>query len=520
MEEVSAISRSSFYEDNMMLRIPVTHNSYPYRIRYEYKQTEQEFLSLARWSPYVSSSVPTNYAKLSLEVPADYPLRIHEQKTEHTETTGTAGKKQYTWEVTDIDKFETETFSPHFMDLTPFVQVAPLKFKYGQSGNLSSWESFGLWQYRLNEGRMDLPEEEKERIDKLVQGIDNDLEKIRILYHDLQDNTRYINVSIDIGGMQTYPASYVCKNGYGDCKALSNYMVAQLAYLDIPSCYALVYAGAKPPQFNRNFPSSQFNHVIVCVPMLKDTLWLECTSNNAPFGYISDFTQNRPALLIKEKNSSLVTIPALHPDNVTQNRTITLKSSRHAVPVAELKSNLKGNNFEYARYITKDIEGRDRTKYVEKFLAIPETNLISWNIEDIQRDSLSIILTASFKAEKFFSKMGNLAMVQPPAIRMPDMEDPEDRIWPVRVYTPFHRVDTLKLSIPKSADIEAIPCDTLFQTSSGKYDRKVISDEGSLMVIREFEIPIQEVPLSEYNDFYEFIHAVEKLEKEKILYKY
>ncbi|MEN8227647.1 MAG: DUF3857 and transglutaminase domain-containing protein [Bacteroidota bacterium] len=519
MEEESAISNFSFYEDDLVKKIRVTHNRYPYRIRYEYKRRVDDFLTIARWDPYMRSTVPTRYSRLSVKIPADYSVQIFEQNTEHTTAVLPDGKKLFTWEARDIGKFKKETFSPHLNDVTPYVQIVPEDFRYGVKGNQSTWQSFGNWVYRLNEGRIDLPSNEQEKIDRMVEGIDNDLEKIRILYHNLQDHTRYINVSIDIGGLQTYPSSYVCKTGYGDCKALSNYLVAQLKYLGIPAYYTLVNAGKKPPCFKKEFPSNQFNHVIVSVPIDNDTLWLECTNNNAPFGYISDFIQNRPALLIDEDSSKLVAVPALQKKLVTENRTYTLLSSAHSIPMATLQSELRGDGFEFSRYITQDIEVRERNKYIENYLKIPEADLISWSVEDSHRDSSSVVMSASFKASRFFSQMGNMTMVLPPSIHMPDMEEPEERKWPVQIYTPYHQIDTMKLTFSSRAVIESTPSDTLLHTSIGTYSRKVKFGKGNLLLIREFDIPIQKVELSEYIEFYDFIQDVEKLEQEKILYK-
>src|SRR6185437_13760781 len=131
-----------------------------------------------------------------------------------------------------------------------------------------------------------LPENTKLQIHALVDTITDVHRKVYALYRYLQKNTHYISVQFGIGGWQPFPADYVANKRYGDCKALSNYMVALLKEAGIKGKYVEIMAEKDAPPMIDKFSCSQFNHAISCVPLDKDTIWLECTNQTVSPGYM------------------------------------------------------------------------------------------------------------------------------------------------------------------------------------------------------------------------------------------
>ncbi len=86
--------------------------------------------------------------------------------------------------------------------------------------------------------------------------------------------------------------------------------------------YVEIEAGDDAVPMIENFPSSQFNHVITCVPMEKDTLWLECTSQTESPGYMGTFTGGRKGMLIDEEGGHVVQTPVYSASDNIQCRVI------------------------------------------------------------------------------------------------------------------------------------------------------------------------------------------------------
>ncbi|NJO92053.1 MAG: transglutaminase domain-containing protein [Chloroflexia bacterium] len=212
-------------------------------------------------------------------------FRVYEKDLKHAcDTFSLEDKMIYTWQEENIPAEKPEDrFMISFDKKTPYLLTSPNEFIMGGlNGNMADWKTFGSFFYNLNSNRDNLSPEFETRIKQLVNNVTDKKEIVKILYNYLQKNTRYVSIQLGIGGYQTLEASFVEKKGYGDCKALSNYMKAMLKSLGIASYQALI---SSEEDIIAEFPSNQFDHVILCVPLQKDTLWLECTNQTIPFNF-------------------------------------------------------------------------------------------------------------------------------------------------------------------------------------------------------------------------------------------
>ena len=94
----------------------------------------------------------------------------------------------------------------------------------GKQGNLTQWNEFGNWFYQnlINPVSEVTPALQAEVAALNLTGSTHD--KVKKLFQYMQSKTRYVAIMEGIGGWKPMLVEDVRKKGYGDCKALTNYM--------------------------------------------------------------------------------------------------------------------------------------------------------------------------------------------------------------------------------------------------------------------------------------------------------
>jgi hypothetical protein len=515
----SAISDMSLYEDTYNKCFELKHNIYPYRIVYTYKTTFRNFISLTWWSPIIYSEIPTRSAKLRVTISKNMPFYKYVNNISggyHIDSTENNIILQ--WNASYTKPLKPEIFSQPDK-FKPFVIVAPLYFQYGVDGSTKDWESFGNWQYRLIKDLDILPDGEKIQIATLINGIEDKSEIIKILYHYLQDHTRYINVSIGIGGLKPYPASYVAQNKYGDCKALTNYMKAMLSFAGIESFYTVVYASEQPSALIKSYAGPQFNHVVLGVPLKNDTIWLENTLNTNPFSYMGTFTQNREALWVNKNQSKLVRIPALRKQDDMVSYKLVFDLDVSGKTKATMNVSFKGRDFEIFNQLHSGYNDNEKDKIIRDYMPFDNYEVLNCNLIKIHRDTARIELNATLNLNKYLKPLSNEYYLSIYPSRIPAFSQPAYRILPVVLPYPVCNSDSLIYNLPSGYELKTKLDPIFIKTLFGKFEMALKAINGKFYLIKKFELYAGTYSTEQYSDFCAFLQSVKDAEKKKIIIK-
>ncbi|MFY7888361.1 MAG: DUF3857 domain-containing protein [Spirosomataceae bacterium] len=525
IKDGSAISGFSLFEDNRYRHASFNYANYPYTVEFSYEITSKNLLNYPNWFPhYAHESLAIEQASYKVTLPNNLSLRYVELNgIPKAVIEKNAEQTSYTWTIKQLPSYESEAFSPKISRLGQGVQIAPNEFEVeGFKGNMETWKSLGDFNNLLAKGRTVLPESMKAEIQQITANCKTPLEKMEKIYGLLQQKTRYISVQLGIGGWQPFDATYVAEKGYGDCKALSNFTKAMLEVVGIPSYYTIIRAGENATEINPAFPANQFNHAILCVPLPKDTVWLECTSQQNPFGYLSDFTSDRYALINTPEGGKLVRTPTYNIQDNTQNHKGTIELSSDGNAKASIEARYMGIlQDEYANAI-QNFGADDQKKFLYKNIKIPSFDLVNYQMK-LERKRIPITnIQLTIQINKYASKSGTRLFLTPNLMDIqssipPSMTKP--RTQAIELKMAYSESDTLTYLLPQGFVMEAMPKASKLQNQFGSYQTDFILEGNKLVYIRKFTRNKGIFPANAYPEFLAFYKDVAKMDKAQVVLK-
>jgi len=520
-EDISAVSDNNLIDDTRVKQHNFYYKVFPYTIEYDVVVRSNSSLFFPDWVPQGSEKLSVEKSMVIYTIPESYQLRY---KAYHYQgepiSTVEKGRKSFKWFSTDMPAFLKEPFQPPIHEIRTYVAFAPSEFEVDDyKGNMASWQDFGKFVYTLKAGKEELPPTIRQKVQELTAGLADPNKKIQVLYEFLQKNTRYVSIQLGIGGWKPFDASYVASKGYGDCKALTNFMYSLLKEAGIHSDYTLVRAGRNIGPINHEFPSQQFNHVILSVPLQKDTVWLECTSQTLPAGYLSDFTCDRFALVVNEEGGKLVRTPRYGIRENLQVRNIRALLDEDAVLQVRSSTVYKGLQQDHYHEL---IHGLSKDK-LKEFLQ-DELDFATYDINDFEykpmvssspfiREDLSITVS------NYANLTGKRLFIVPNVMtrkRLRLLDDP-DRKFDIFFNYEFRDIDTVEIELPSGYIMESVPQDIKIHNQFGKYNCSYKLEGNRIVYLRELEQYSGRFPAKDFSELVKFNESIYKADRARMV---
>ena len=519
IQDLNYTSAGAIYDDLRVKAADFSSNNYPYTVEYDYEIEHNGLIGYPEWRPLQDYRLSVEKSSFLISYPEKMEIRYREFhlptdcRSEKLEN----GMHYFKWQLNALTVWRQEPMSPGLYLETPRVITAPVTFTYaGYPGSMNSWKDFGLWINGLNKDRDQLPQQRQNEIRELVKGIKDSAQVVRKLYEYMQSRTHYVGIQLGIGGYQPFPAESVDRLGYGDCKALSNYMKALLNASGIPSVYTIAGAGPNQGITMNDFSTiNQANHVILCVPLHNDTIWLECTSQTTPCGYMGNFTAGRKALNITPQGGMVVNIPLLTANQNSQLCNAELRVEADGSLKGTVKTKYRGYQYDNVSHmLTESKKEQEKALYDE----IAMTGLVISDVRyDVIKDKIPQALeTITLSTPTFATKSGSRLFIPLNIFNQMKTIPSQVDYRKMPVYRAYAYVDkdSVIVHLPKGFKPESSPLSKRLATEFGEYTSSITLKDDQLCYVRELKMNRGTWPKERYPalvEFYSFICSADKV---------
>lgn len=525
INDISGVSDNNLMDDNRIKTHNFHHVGYPYTVEYFYEVNVSHTFYFDPWMPISAEYLAIQNSSLSVSYPAGYQLRHHAiNLKQQPQITTKNGIETCTWAIKNIPAITIPGAFASWRNVVPVVMLAPSEFQLdGVAGNMTTWKEFGNFLQLLNRNRHTLPENIRLKVRELTADAGSDLQKIKALYRFMQGTTRYISVQLGVGGWVPFDAEYVATRGYGDCKALTNYMRSLLMEAGIKSYYTVVHAGDDALSQNWVIPafsSNQFNHAILCVPLGKDTVWLECTNQYLPAGYVSSFTANRKALMIADDGGYLVSTPTYGLAENSQTRHISAAIHESGEADIHMQTRYGGLKQDFLFSLIKNYPPQKVKEYLSRSINLPTFNLGNFTYEMQETSLPALNETLDITAQSYAIISGKRLFIVPNIVSKYPRNLMMENGRKVDFYfeTEYRDIDSIEITLPAGYKLEAPLKSMELKTDFGFYKVHCSLQDNKIVYQRVFEQFKAQVPANEQKQVIDFYQAVYKSDRARLVF--
>jgi tetratricopeptide (TPR) repeat protein len=442
--------------------------------------------------------------QLEINIPRNRAVKLKTRRGREPRITDEGDRRIYRWATSHKQRDENDAEKKKKRR----VQPPPPDV---QMTTFDSWDAVGRWYAGLERDRRAPSPEVRARTQELVKGRDTDLERVRAIYDYVARNFRYVSLSFGLGRYQPHSAAEVLANQYGDCKDKHTLLEGLLDSLGIRASSALINSSRK---IDPDVPSpSQFDHVISVVPVGKDTVWLDTTTEIAPFRLLTVNLRKKKALVIPPGGAAqLMETPADSPVPNVQTSDLEGRVSDLGKLSAHVHMSFSGDSELPLRIGFRQIPN---ARYKDLAEAVAQLEGLHGEISNLKVDDPSdnrgpFHLEFDITEPNFLDWSNRKSQLDLPLakFRMPDLsEADETSAEPIEIGAPGSITVRLKIELPAAFTARA-PLPFEMKRDYAEYHAAYDLKGSTFTAERAINLRWRELPAARLRDYAAFRRAV------------
>ena len=518
----SAVSGGTLFSDSRVVYLNYTPINYPFTVNFTCEIQTSNTALIPRWVPITNYFVSIEKSTLNITYPDDLGFKKKEFNLDNfrvKKTTDTSTQLSFT--VEGIVAQKPEELSPDFIKIYPSVMMSLESFNLeGVDGTAKNWKEYGQWfSEKILNGTCNLSDETIFKIKSVVGAEKDPIKKAKLVYQYLQDKSRYISVQVGIGGFKPMLASDVDRLSYGDCKALSNYTRALLNAVDVPAYYTELYGDSNKTDIETDFFSVQGNHVILAIPNQKEYIFLECTSQDNPFGFQANFTDDRNVVVIKPEGGEIVRTKSYENNSNSQFSKGNYSISETGDFVGGISIVSEGTQYQ-KKYQLEKLPPTEKDRNYKSYWSNINNLIIKSTSFFNDKEKISFTENVQVSALNYGAVTGNKILFAVNAFNQysGNLKKSRNRHHPFEIERGFIDNDEISLTIPAGFTIEAMPENIELINKFGIYKAEITKKDGlNLVYKRKLFLNKGIYPKEDFEEFRLFTEKIRKNDNSKIL---
>lgn len=510
------IQDSEFAQETRSLYYGYTTQDYPKTIHVQYKREVESPYYLRNWMPIMDFKQSVEQSSITI---VDHAGESYVYETHGLDEGIQNGSNSISFKYEQKKPLYKEKYMPIIRDVFPRLVFALKRLKYfNHKGYVNDWEEFGAWTYNeMFEPKQDLKISKiREETNHMIDASDSKVEIAKKLYTYIQDNTRYILITLEDGGWSPLSTSVVHSRKYGDCKALSFYYNTLCNAHGIDATLALVNAGDEKLNANEDFYNTvQFNHVISKLNIDGNSYWVDCTSKKNPFNFLGDFTDDRKVLLLNKSEGRIDRTPEYK--NLQSVDTDLVYSKDNGL---EGKTTIRREGIGITEKLyTQSIDSEQKKESYQQSLLKRYTNpkIDSYQFS-FDTTKLSVSEKLEFNCKDEGEQLGGHVKLKlnRGEILVPKLKKDKQRDWPIQ----FLRNKTFTATTTLKHDLSFVPIkeeDVKIESEFGTYSFYTLTSAGEIKIERELTIRKATYSPDRYSEIKSFFDKIRKVEKRTFL---
>lgn len=368
----------------------------------------------------------------------------------------------YVWQKKDIPSLQLPDDGPGFLELAPHIIVRITQYKsndgktipvYRNVGDLFAWNAAFLDS--IKNDKFDFA---NRLIDSIVPKNSSKKETVALIYKWVQNNISYIAIENGLGGFTPRSPKKVYNRRYGDCKDKACLLVHLLKAANINAHYTWIGTREIPYDYNTVPMALANNHMIVAWKYNDKYIFLDPTSEELPFGYPSDFIQDKTALIyLDEQKFDTVRVPIVAASENKRISNIHFKIEKGAL-IGSIKSKGYAYFSNTLRLLKNEMNPKKEEKLWESWFEIGNNSFAlipnSVTIEEGEMTKAN----CKFKIDNYIVTIGDEIYVNPILDRKWNGKIiAKDRKYPYKYHSEYKIVNKYVFEVPEGYTVKFIP---------------------------------------------------------------